>query len=534
MFNGLIHNFGYVCLILIMKRFFILCCVILSAVATHAQQLHFAFLQTDTHKPFYVILNKRTYSSTASGYVILPKLQSGEFAVRIGFANSQGAEQEYVLQVKEADQGLLIKDFGDKGWGLFNMQTMAVQYAGTAAQERAKRAAAEKAEMDKATQRAEQEALALQAKRREDSVNTMIMLQKQSADSLSAVAIQNTLQQRYNDSVTMAGKMAAQQKINTDSVNRLAAIALQQKAIRDSVSNANAFALQKKNTADSITLVKAIAAENERLEKIADDAARAKEAAVEKDKKDLATAKEIHKEEVKQPDKISLPVDTDAQVQPPVLLQQTFTDSGWHYAYRVTNNKQRETVDVFIPAAQPKLAVALVLPAVEKDTVIKTVAQPADTVKTQHTVAPVVHDTVASVQEPVQEKIKNNPANIANKTDTKPIVSTDTIVPQVDKSIINANCKSVANENDFYNLRRKIASAIGSDQMLVAARKQLKDKCYTTEQIRNLCVLFLTDESRYRFLDAAYPFAFDAYHYHLLQDLLLDDYYIQRFKAMLR
>ena len=69
--------------------------------------------------------------------------------------------------------------------------------------------------------------------------------------------------------------------------------------------------------------------------------------------------------------------------------------------------------------------------------------------------------------------------------------------------------------------------------MLVVAQKVLKQKCYTTEQLRNLCVLFLTDVGRYQFLDLAYPVASDAYRFASLQDLLIDAYFIQRFKAML-
>ena len=45
--------------------------------------------------------------------------------------------QDYVLQVKDNDQGFLIKEFGERGWGLFNMQSLDIQYAGEIAKRKA-------------------------------------------------------------------------------------------------------------------------------------------------------------------------------------------------------------------------------------------------------------------------------------------------------------------------------------------------------------------------------------------------------------
>ncbi|HNG64489.1 MAG TPA: hypothetical protein PLK54_12075 [Ferruginibacter sp.] len=57
--------------------------------------------------------------------------------------------------------------------------------------------------------------------------------------------------------------------------------------------------------------------------------------------------------------------------------------------------------------------------------------------------------------------------------------------------------------------------------------------CYSTEQIRNLGSLFLTDEGKYKLYVAAYPFVADLDLFGTLGSELKDAYYISRFRAML-
>ena len=99
---------------------------------------------------------------------------------------------------------------------------------------------------------------------------------------------------------------------------------------------------------------------------------------------------------------------------------------------------------------------------------------------------------------------------------------------------MNSNCIAQADDKDFFSLRKKMVLSENPDEMVLIAKKIMRKKCFTTDQIRNLSALFLTDADRYQFLDAVYPFASDAYQYNKLIDLLKDDYYIQRFKAMIR
>ena len=53
-------------------------------------------------------------------------------------------------------------------------------------------------------------------------------------------------------------------------------------------------------------------------------------------------------------------------------------------------------------------------------------------------------------------------------------------------------------------------------------------------QIKNLSTLFLNDSGKYRFFDLAYGYVSDAEKFSSLQAELKEEYYINRFKAMLR
>ena len=91
-----------------------------------AQQSHFVYIQTENKQPFYVKLEKNLFSSTVSGYLIIPKLTDGSYNLFIGFPKGEGGEQKINCVIDKKDVGYLLKNFGDKGWGLFNLQTMEV------------------------------------------------------------------------------------------------------------------------------------------------------------------------------------------------------------------------------------------------------------------------------------------------------------------------------------------------------------------------------------------------------------------------
>jgi len=101
-------------------------------------------------------------------------------------------------------------------------------------------------------------------------------------------------------------------------------------------------------------------------------------------------------------------------------------------------------------------------------------------------------------------------------------------------NIPNSDCKSIATDNDFLKTRKKMSAQKSDEDMVDIARKLFKQKCYSTEQVKNLSVLFLKDQGKYSFFDAVYPFVHDSNEFIHLEALLTDEYYLTRFRTMIR
>ena len=109
-----------------MKNF--VCCLIflVSSVAAFSQKVYFVYLQTEAGQPFFVKMGEKTYNANTSGYLILSQMKDSTYKLRIGFPQNKWAEQQFSVDVKSKDRGFLIKNFDEKGWGLFDLQTMSV------------------------------------------------------------------------------------------------------------------------------------------------------------------------------------------------------------------------------------------------------------------------------------------------------------------------------------------------------------------------------------------------------------------------
>ncbi len=95
-----------------------------------SQQNHFIYIQSDTKQAFYVKLDGSSspVSSSASGYLILPKVPEGKFPFVVGFPDNSNPEQHFTCNIT-ADKGFMLKKFPDKGWALYDLQELTLIYA---------------------------------------------------------------------------------------------------------------------------------------------------------------------------------------------------------------------------------------------------------------------------------------------------------------------------------------------------------------------------------------------------------------------
>src|SRR6266536_2728400 len=108
-------------------------CALFNSNRLNAQQNHFIYIQADDKQTFSVNVNGKTYNSSEIGYVIIPKLTEGKYQLNISFPNNKFPDQQFNCIINKADAGYALKNFGDKGWGLFNFQSLEITMAGTEA-----------------------------------------------------------------------------------------------------------------------------------------------------------------------------------------------------------------------------------------------------------------------------------------------------------------------------------------------------------------------------------------------------------------
>jgi hypothetical protein len=84
------------------------------------QHARYIYIQSENNQPYYVRLNGNTYSSNASGYLLIPQLNSGDYTIQLGFARST-AEYAFSFPIAQDDRGFSLKQGVDNGWSLFDM-----------------------------------------------------------------------------------------------------------------------------------------------------------------------------------------------------------------------------------------------------------------------------------------------------------------------------------------------------------------------------------------------------------------------------
>jgi hypothetical protein len=421
------------------------------AFSANAQQVHFVYLQTENSQSFYVKVNNKVVSSSSEGYVIIPNLVDDAYEMVIGFPKNEFPEEKFTVTVDKKNEGFLLKDFGEKGWSLFNMQTLAL------------------------INKTETPTVAATIKIQDDPFSKM----------LASVVKDSSLLQKIEP---VAEKP-------TDTVAQTPAV-----TIVDTPATAGVTVVEKP---DSNTIETPVVEKPAPITKIL--SLREKEGVemiyVDKGEKDNDTVRifmpvsqeENKPEENKKEAKITV-IEGKVVDAPPGI------------------DTSRLTITPTVITAPPSSYDARETPVV-KDSLFEK-REPAEPR------AIIIYDSSSA-----SSKVPNNTANKDGQI---------VVLPRaVTSSKVNSDCKAFATDSDFLKLRKKMAAENNNDDMINAAKKVFRSQCFSTEQIRNLSYLFLNDEGKYMFFDAAYAYTSDSDQYANLESQLTDPYYITRFKAMI-
>lgn len=109
-----------------MKKVILICFFALVTNFIYSQKIYFIYFQTENSEPFFIRMNDKLYSSASTGYLILPHLFDSTYSFKLGFPDKD-IDLGFTISINKKDHGYLIKNFGDKGWGLFDLQSLGIQ-----------------------------------------------------------------------------------------------------------------------------------------------------------------------------------------------------------------------------------------------------------------------------------------------------------------------------------------------------------------------------------------------------------------------
>ena len=428
-------------------------CFFLSA-GLMAQKIYFIYIQTDNQQPFFVRMHDKIYSSTASGYLILSKLIDSVYNYKVGFPG-KNVDLNFSSTINKKDHGYLLRNFGDKGWGLIDLQTQSIQMSITDA----KSAADVNLKLD-------------------SNINAFTALLSKAADdpSLKYIVVakeeEKHLGEKKNDIIQSVVK-ETKTEVNTQPPPII---------------------------------------EEKKAEIVKNDS--------EPEKKPVVI-KEIpyKRSEVTK------------------IIQSTVTN-GVEIVYMDKLPEMTDTITIVID--QPKASIVKTEQKQKENKPGKKFLDiSTDSVNTSN-------DQLPEKKEEKPEETKEDKKRVDSSTDTAK-VKMDQFPEKKDESKndlknlwpFNKNKTAkkqcdVADNNDFLKLRRKMAARTNDDGMIEEARKYFKSKCFTTDQIKNLSSMFLSTAGKYHFFEAAHEYVVDKESFSSLQTELKDEYYSNRFKAMVQ
>lgn len=448
----------------------LLICLLISAttLVASSQKVYFVYLQSEADQPFFVKMNEKINSSTGSGYLILSKLHDSSYNFSIGFPQNKWPEQNFSISVNKKDHGYLLKNFGDKGWGLFDLQTMAIQMPVSVTS---------KTDMS--------------AKTENKNVSPFTEILSKAADdpSLKDKPINPVIEEKKPDIAAIAQiekKEEPKSEVKELVVPKPVEVTEQPPIVKKEEP--------KIETKDSIQ-IKPAEVEAQQVKSEVPKVAAQEPTII---KSMVETEQPIVKEEIKSS------LEDEYKKSIVTKKSESSTTEGFGLVFLDTHqNGTLDTIRLIIPNPKP------VVPAVKTE------------IKEEKKFLDIVADI---------PKTEERSPQITEENTKKEQVKEASL----SKQSINNNCTVVADENDFFKIRKIMAAVETDDEMVRSAYNYFKIKCFTVTQIKNLGTLFLTDAGKYKFFDAAYLYVADLVNFSSLQTELKEEYYINRFKAMLR
>jgi hypothetical protein len=464
--------------------------VFLVAVATSgAQKVYFIYIQSENASPFFVKMNDKVQSSTASGYVILSSLRDSTYNFSIGFPGKQ-EENKFSVTINKEDRGFLLKP-ADNGWGLFDLQSL-VFYRSTAGATQPKINVDElMAQADPFTkllaQAADDPSLLLPAAAANDKTPAVLAKADlpvkneinpgiKNSDQKDSTTLGTTVQVNTSTEKMADTLVTANPAITPPSPDSIAAVARSKPEETTSILPDSQQIIAKTvpvSTQNDSSLV----IQTQATEKIPDSLkSNVASETTSTRNSDLpvkqATSPEVRPDSEKAEYKRSLVT----------RRSESSTTEGFGLVFLDKQDTETDTIRLLIP--NPKV--------------------------------------IARVHPVEKASLQTNAENIAAIDE----VTKDSLV------VKEKQCSAIATEKDFLAARKSMAAEESDSDMIRVAEKYFLEKCFSTEQVKNLSALFLTPSGKFDFFNAAYAHTSDRSAFASLGTELKDDYYAGRFRDL--
>jgi hypothetical protein len=481
-----------------------------------AQRTAFIYLQSEEGVPFYLKRNNQIYNSTASGYLILGKLPENDLLFHIGFPGGSTPEQLFRLPVTNGGKGFLIKSFGEKGWGLFDFQDASIIYAMEVETNSGTKTVIKN---DQPVNDAFANMLSAVTR---DTTVKYVGVQPKKTDPVVSIQIDSTL----TKSISVDSSASLDMKVTDfNSAQSTDSTTLVQEVKDSTISSVDV-------SSKTVFPKSGIAIESN--EKVAEGTNVVFIIGTQQSASD--TVRGFIPAEVVVVDSAAVLTDPILDINIAARDSMPVADTTVRDISLIQNklNVADSTSFVVNGNQEPPVIMpdsSLVVQHM-KDSSLNISKQTAESLMQKMNTLPLKDSGIVLSQittEEVQEKKIQHADSPVKKEDDK----SGSVSLTGSYSAINTICKKAATDEDFLKARRKMAQQSKDEEMVAEVQKFFKNMCFTTEQIRNLAALFLSEEGRYRFYDASMKYVLDFQNFHTLENTMLTPYYKKRFQALI-
>ncbi|MBV7532590.1 DUF4476 domain-containing protein [Chitinophaga sp. sic0106] len=470
------------------------------------RQHYYVYIQSEKGQPFYVKHNGQVLSSSERGYLILPKLGNGTTPITVGFPKNEAPEQHFDLKVGQKDQGFLLKKATANAYTLYNLQTFRELKSDNLLLATG------------GTNKEEEPAIAATT---DTAQETLTKMQGDLENALGSTATITGPAKKpaksSNGFASALDKVVVSGDDREEVIQEAAVVAATPKAAAKKPMNEVKEKLERSPLTDEEKAILAqVMAEESRTaasEAAAADVAKASEETEEKKSR-------RNKKKENNPDFIDFQEDgkpaaaAAVPVEVPVAAEDVPSPK---------KKKKKQETDIRTgEIVTDTSGYGVAMYDQQEESASKRRRRKSATA--EEAVPVVAAEATEVAVEPVSPKRKKKTEEVTEATEEKPAAN---------KRLVNSDCGNIMDEGTFKKLLRKFVSSSSDDGMLDVFRKQTRNYCMETAQIKTLAQLVVDEDARYRLLDMAYSKTYDTEKYGSLESVLTDNYYKGRFKAML-